>query len=79
MKHLQRLPHARVRAGMTGHDHGFLKTPDAREVHFHKNSLVSAEFDRRAPGPGVVFVEEPGEKGRQASTVRVVARRGTTG
>jgi cold shock CspA family protein len=66
--------HAKVRVVMAGQDHGFLETADGREVYFHRNSLVGADFDRLVPGTEVTFVEELGEKGPQATNVRVVGR-----
>ena len=68
------LSHARVRTIETGQDFGFLETLDGQEVYFHKNSLVNADFESLAPGTEVAFVEEVGEKGLQATTVRVVGR-----
>ncbi len=53
-------------------DYGFLQTPDGREVYFHKNSVLSPGFDRLEVGVQVHFAEEMGEKGPQASTVRVI-------
>jgi len=76
VKHHEGLPHARVRAVEAGQDSGFLETPDGREVYFHRNSLLNADFDSLAAGTEVVFAEEPGEKGPQATTVRVVGRHG---
>jgi cold shock CspA family protein/ribosome-associated translation inhibitor RaiA len=55
-------------------DYGFLQTPDGREVYFHKNSVLARGFDRLEVGTEVFFAEEPGEKGPQASTVRVIRR-----
>ncbi len=52
-------------------DCGFIATPDGREIYFHRNSVVNADFDRLAPGDAVRFHEEGGEKGPQASTVHV--------
>lgn len=52
-------------------DYGFIETPDGREVYFHRNSVLADAFDRLAVGDKVQFVEELGEKGPQASTVRV--------
>ena len=54
-------------------DYGFLQTPDGREVYFHKNSVLSPGFDHLEVGAQVHFAEELGEKGPQASTVRIVA------
>lgn len=50
--------------------YGFIETPDGREVYFHRNSVLGQGFDRLSVGDKVQFVEELGEKGPQASTVR---------
>jgi len=50
---------------------GFIVTPDGREIYFHRNSLVNADFGRLEAGDLVRFHEEAGEKGPQASTVHV--------
>jgi cold shock CspA family protein len=76
VKHHEGLPHAKVRAIEVGQDFGFLETFDGREVYFHRNSLIDADFDSLTPGTEVVFAEETGEKGPQATTVRVVGRHG---
>jgi cold shock CspA family protein/ribosome-associated translation inhibitor RaiA len=55
-------------------DYGFLQAPDGREVYFHKNSVLARGFDRLEVGTEVFFAEEPGDKGPQASTVRVIRR-----
>ena len=55
-------------------DYGFLQTPDGRELYFHKNTVLARGFDRLEVGTEVFFAEEPGEKGPQASTVRVIGR-----
>jgi cold shock CspA family protein/ribosome-associated translation inhibitor RaiA len=52
--------------------YGFIATPDAREIYFHRNSVVDADFDRLRVGDEVRFAEEPGEQGPQASTVHLV-------
>jgi cold shock CspA family protein len=54
--------------------YGFLETPDGREVYFHRNSVLGADFDRLSIGTEVRFAEEEGEKGLQASTVTVVGK-----
>jgi len=51
--------------------YGFLRTLDGREVYFHKNSVLHDGFDRIKIGTGVHYTEEQGEKGPQASTVRI--------
>ncbi len=55
-------------------DYGFLETPDGREIYFHKNSVLQTSFDRLEVGTEVYFAEEVGEKGPQASTVRVAGK-----
>jgi cold shock CspA family protein len=54
--------------------YGFLETRDHREVYFHRNSVLNRGFDRLEVGDEVRFVEEPGEKGPQASTVATLTR-----
>jgi len=78
VKYHEGLPHANVRTIEAGQDFGYLETFDGREVYFHKNSLVNADFDSLTPGTEVAFVEESGEKGPQATTVRVVGRHAHT-
>jgi cold shock CspA family protein len=51
--------------------YGFLTTSDGREVYFHQNSVLGNKFKDLKIGTEVRFVEEPGDKGPQASTVRV--------
>jgi ribosomal subunit interface protein len=53
---------------------GFITTPDGREVYFHRNSLVDADFDELHIGDEVRFAEEAGDRGPQASTVHVTGR-----
>lgn len=55
-------------------DYGFLKTADGRELYFHKNSVLAPAFDRLEVGHQVHFAEELGEKGPQASTVRLAGK-----
>jgi cold shock CspA family protein/ribosome-associated translation inhibitor RaiA len=55
---------------------GFLETNDGREVYFHKNSVLNGDSRQVAPGTRVTFFEEIGEKGPQASTVRVLGKHG---
>jgi cold shock CspA family protein/ribosome-associated translation inhibitor RaiA len=55
---------------------GFLETEDGREIYFHKNSLLDGGSRHVAPGTRVTFFEEMGDKGPQASTVRVLGKHG---
>ena len=56
------------------HDFGFLQTSDGREVYFHKNSVLDGGFARLKAGTRVAFSEEEGDKGPQASTVRLLGK-----
>lgn len=55
---------------------GFLKAGDGHEVYFHRNSVLDGAFDRLIVGSHVSFVEELGEKGPQASTVKLLGKHG---
>lgn len=65
---------ARVSKVFLDQGYGFLVTPDGREIYFHKNSVLGRGFGRLKAGTLVSFVEEPGEKGPQASTVRILPK-----
>lgn len=60
-------------------DYGFLSTIEGRELYFHKNSVVGDDFADLREGMGVNYMEEAGDEGPQASTVRVVDHRGRNG
>lgn len=57
--------------------YGFLRTLDGREIYFHRNSVLNDEFDRLELGTGVQFFLSSGEKGPQASTVKLVNKPGS--
>lgn len=67
-------PLARVAKLFPIDNYGFLQTPDGREIYFHKNSVLPPGFDRIEVGTEVYYAEELGEKGPQASTVRVAGQ-----
>ena len=48
---------------------GFLASADNREIYFHRNSVVGANYDKLEVGSEVRFTEEAGDKGPQASSV----------
>lgn len=54
---------------------GFIETADGREIYFHRNSVLDSEFPRLTVDARVAFAEEMGEKGPQASTVRLLRKR----
>jgi cold shock CspA family protein len=53
---------------------GFLEDSDGREIYFHRNSVLDDGFSRLTAGTRVTFVEEAGEKGPQASTVKLLGK-----
>jgi cold shock CspA family protein len=55
---------------------GFLETQDGREIYFHKNSVRDGSPGEFVPGTRVTFFEEMGNKGPQASTVKVLGKHG---
>jgi len=69
-------PHARVSKLAPAEDYGFLATPEGREIYFHRNSVLNDAFDRLQLGTEVAFEEEEGDRGPQASTVKMVGRHG---
>ena len=66
--------HGRVTKFLAGEDCGFIETADGREIYFHRNAVLDGAFDRLVVGSEVVFVEEEGDKGAQASTVRLIGK-----
>jgi cold shock CspA family protein/ribosome-associated translation inhibitor RaiA len=53
-------------------EYGYIEAEDGHEVYFQKSSVLKDAFDRLAVDSAVSFVEEPGEKGPQASTVKLL-------
>ena len=66
--------HGRVTKFLAGQDCGFIETADGREIYFHRNAVLDGAFDRLTVGSEVRFVEEAGDKGAQASTVRLIGK-----
>jgi cold shock CspA family protein/ribosome-associated translation inhibitor RaiA len=52
--------------------YGYIEAEDGHEVYFQKSSVLKRAFDHLTVGSAVSFVEEPGDKGPQASTVRLL-------
>ena len=65
---------ARVSKILPDEGYGFLTSDDNRGIYFHKNSVLNGAFSRLKVGTVVRFLEEQGEKGPQASTVRIAGR-----
>lgn len=54
--------------------YGFIEAAGGHEVYFHENSVIGRRPVRIHLGDRVTFVEEIGEKGPQASTVRLLGK-----
>ncbi len=53
---------------------GFLRSNDGAEIYFHRNSVLGGEFSELAVGSRVAFADEIGEKGPQATTVKLLGK-----
>jgi cold shock CspA family protein len=71
-----RAPHAKVSKLIPDQEYGFLTTAEGREIYFHRNSVLNDAFDKLEVGTEVAFDEEEGDRGPQASTVKLVGRHG---
>ena len=76
VKHHEAAPQARISKLFPEEGYGFLETEDGAEIYFHKNSVLDYDFDKLEIGTEVSFIEEMGNKGPQASSVRVSGKRG---
>lgn len=65
-------PHGRVSRFYPDKGYGYIEAPDGREIYFHKNSVLGGDLKHVRVGAEVTFVEEPGDRGPQASSVRLV-------
>ncbi len=52
-------------------DFGFLMTKEGGLLYFHRNALLSGEFDKLQRGDEVTYVEDVGDTGPIATKVRV--------
>lgn len=67
-------PHGRISALHPERDHGFIATADGCEIYFHRNSLAGVTLEKLRVGQEVRFSEAVGEKGPQATLVRLVGK-----
>jgi ribosome-associated translation inhibitor RaiA/cold shock CspA family protein len=57
-----------------GEDFGFLMTPEGGLLYFHRNSVLSDDFETLKRGDEVSYVEDTGDTGPVAVKVRVKPR-----
>lgn len=72
IKHHEPPPAGTVARIDSSGEFGFIAATDGREIYFHRNSVQKGEFDDLQPGALVTFAEEEGERGPQASAVKVM-------
>jgi cold shock CspA family protein len=72
VKAKQAMQEAVVKELLPEQGYGFLETEDGRAVYFHQASVLDGHFPQLRIGTKVKFAEEPGEKGPQASTIKVI-------
>lgn len=65
--------HGQVVELSTVEGYGFIQA-DERRIYFARASVLDGAFDDLVVGTPLAFVEEKGEKGPQASTVRVLGK-----
>ena len=66
--------HGRVTALFSDAGYGFITASDGDQVYFHRNAVTDGDFARLTVGAEIVFAEERGEEGPQASTVRLLGQ-----
>jgi ribosomal subunit interface protein len=72
-------PHGRVAEYHPQEGYGKIRTAEGRDIYFHENSVLNEGFGQLSVGSEVRFVEETGEQGPQASTVKPVGKHHITG
>jgi ribosomal subunit interface protein len=71
VKRHEEAPRGRVASLFPEQGYGFITALDGRDIYFHRNSVLNENFETLDVGTEVVFIEEEGLRGPQASTVRL--------
>ncbi len=66
--------HGRISLLVPYENYGRIDTADGRDIYFHRNSVVNADFDKLDIGFEVRFDESQGDDGPQASTVYLIGK-----
>ncbi|MGD8885623.1 MAG: ribosome-associated translation inhibitor RaiA [Gammaproteobacteria bacterium] len=74
VKYHETPPHGIVSELVPTEGFGKIASADGREIYFHRNSLLNGDFDALQPGDKVRYDEEMGEKGPQASSVKLLGK-----
>ncbi len=67
-------PQGRISSLVPAEDYGRIMTFTGDDIYFHRNSVLNADFDALEIGTEVSFVEQEGDEGPQASSVRVIGK-----
>lgn len=76
VKHHEGRPSGYISEVYPAEDFGRIRTSDGRSIYFHRHSVVGANFDQLNTGTQVQFVEQAGDLGPQASTVKPLTHQG---
>lgn len=74
VKHHEEVPEGEVASIFPDGGYGFIRSPGGDEVYFHENALQGLNLRGLRVGTKVHYVEEMGEKGRQAVLVKPFGR-----
>jgi len=66
--------HGKITELVPMEDFGRIVTGDGRDIYFHRNSVIEADFDQLEIGDEVRYAEEVGEAGPQASSVHLIGK-----
>jgi len=72
VKSIEKMAEGTIKEIFPDRGYGFLETTDDRQIYFHQASVLDGHFNRLRVGTGVRFAEEMGDKGAQASTVKII-------
>ncbi len=67
-------PHGHISRLFIEEGYGSIETPDNREIYFNRNSILNGAFEKLEIGTEVSFAEEQGDRGPQASTVKIMGK-----
>ena len=72
VKSIQKMAEGTIKEIFPDRGYGFLETTDGRQIYFHQASVLDGHFNRLRAGSRVRFAEEMGDKGPQASSVKII-------
>lgn len=74
VKRHESLPQGSISVLYPEEDYGRIVTYEGDDIYFHRNSILNADFDSLEVGTKVSFVEQEGDEGPQASSVKVLGK-----